>query len=85
MDDIIGQSEVIIVEGEMDKLAMMEAGIRNVVSVPDGAPSRVREGDIPPQEKDTKYSYLWNCRGAGNGFLRVAMRACKSISKLLDE
>ena len=51
-------------EGEMDKLAMMEAGITNVVSVPDGAPSRVKEGDVPPQEKDTKYSYLWNCRGA---------------------
>ena len=64
LDDIVGQSEVIIVEGEMDKLAMMEAGIKNVVSVPDGAPSRVKEGDIPPQEQDTKFSYLWNCRGA---------------------
>ena len=64
LDDITGQSEVIIVEGEMDRLAMMEAGIRNVVSVPDGAPSRVRDGDIPAQEHDTKFSYLWNCRGA---------------------
>ena len=52
LDDITGHSEIIIVEGEMDKLAMMEAGIRNVVSVPDGAPSRVKEGDIPPQEKE---------------------------------
>ena len=51
-------------EGEMDRLAMMEAGITNVVSVPDGAPSRVRDGDIPAQEHDTKFSYLWNCRGA---------------------
>ncbi len=64
LDDIAGQSEVIIVEGEMDRLAMMEAGITNVVSVPDGAPSRVRDGDVPAQEHDTKFSYLWNCRGA---------------------
>jgi len=64
LDDVAGESEVIIVEGEMDRLAMMEAGITNVVSVPDGAPSRVRDGDIPAQEHDTKFSYLWNCRGA---------------------
>jgi len=29
--------ELIIVEGEMDVLALYEAGIKNVVSVPDGA------------------------------------------------
>ncbi len=38
LDDIAGQPEVIIVEGEMDKLAFEEAGFLNVVSVPDGAP-----------------------------------------------
>lgn len=33
LDDIAGCSEVIIVEGEMDKLSLEEAGFRNVVSV----------------------------------------------------
>ncbi len=39
VNDISGQSEVIIVEGELDKLALEEAGFTNAVSVPDGAPS----------------------------------------------
>jgi len=37
LDDIKGQDEVIIVEGEMDKLAYYEAGYKNCVSVPNGA------------------------------------------------
>ena len=32
-DDAVGQAEVIIAEGEMDKLALEEAGFTNVVSV----------------------------------------------------
>lgn len=34
----------------MDKLAMEEAGFRNCVSVPDGAPASVSKKDLPPQE-----------------------------------
>lgn len=41
-DDVVNAPEVIIVEGEMDKLSLEEAGFRNVVSVPDGAPARVK-------------------------------------------
>jgi len=42
IDDIIDDKgkvieDVVIVEGEMDKLAFWEAGIRNVISVPNGA------------------------------------------------
>lgn len=37
LDDILGCDEVIIVEGEMDKLAFYEAGFKNCVSVPNGA------------------------------------------------
>jgi twinkle protein len=62
LDDIGGESDVIIVEGEMDKLAMEEAGFRNCVSVPDGAPPSVSSKEVPPVEKDTKYQYLWNCK-----------------------
>jgi twinkle protein len=41
LDDIVNQDWIIIVEGELDKLALEEAGFQNVVSVPDGAPVKV--------------------------------------------
>ncbi|KAL7618177.1 twinkle homolog protein, chloroplastic/mitochondrial [Lactuca sativa] len=62
LDDIEGASDIIIVEGEMDKLAMEEAGFRNCVSVPDGAPPKASSKDLPSQEQDVKYQYLWNCK-----------------------
>ena len=42
LNDIAGKEEVIIVEGEIDKLSLEEAGLTNAVSVPDGAPGMVR-------------------------------------------
>ncbi|RVW51089.1 Twinkle-like protein, chloroplastic/mitochondrial [Vitis vinifera] len=41
VDDIKAASDIIIVEGEIDKLSMEEAGFYNCVSVPDGAPASV--------------------------------------------
>lgn len=38
-NDILNKKEIIIVEGEMDKLSVAEAGYFNCFSVPDGAPS----------------------------------------------
>jgi len=37
INDIIAQDEVWLVEGEIDKLAMYEIGIKNCISVPNGA------------------------------------------------
>ncbi|XP_062012515.1 twinkle homolog protein, chloroplastic/mitochondrial [Rosa rugosa] len=64
LDDIKDTNDIIIVEGEMDKLAMEEAGYRNCVSVPDGAPPKASppDKDVPPEEQDTKYQFLWNCK-----------------------
>ncbi|GAA0148418.1 DNA helicase [Lithospermum erythrorhizon] len=62
LDDIKGENDIIIVEGEMDKLAMEEAGFRNCVSVPDGAPPSVSSKEVPSEEQDIKYEYLWNCK-----------------------
>ncbi|KAK9267244.1 hypothetical protein L1049_009666 [Liquidambar formosana] len=62
LDDIKEASDIIIVEGEMDKLAMEEAGFRNCVSVPDGAPPSVSTKELPSEDQDTKYQYLWNCK-----------------------
>lgn len=33
LDDVVGAADIVVVEGEMDKLALEEAGVRNVVSV----------------------------------------------------
>ncbi|GMN58874.1 hypothetical protein TIFTF001_027957 [Ficus carica] len=51
LDDIVDADEIISVEGELDKLSVEEAGFRNCVSVPGGAPG-----------KDTAFQYLWNCK-----------------------
>ena len=37
INDVIGQKEIYIVEGEMDKLSLWEVGFRNCISVPNGA------------------------------------------------
>lgn len=49
--------ELVIVEGEMDVLAMAEAGI-SAISVPNGAPMKVNDGRIDPTE-DGKFKFLW--------------------------
>lgn len=56
-----GGEEVIIVEGELDKLALNEAGFPNVLSVPDGAPSKPHDGPLPNPKLDTKFSYVHAC------------------------
>src|SRR5262249_17738454 len=43
----------------IDKLALEEAGIRNVVSVPAGAPKALKSG--APDPADAKFEYLANC------------------------
>ncbi|KAM2734019.1 hypothetical protein EV2_037376 [Malus domestica] len=53
-DNIKRTNDIIIVEGEIDKLAMEEAGFRNCVSVPDGAPSKVSSSELPPEEKTSR-------------------------------
>jgi twinkle protein len=55
LDDIKDEKEVIIVEGEPDKLACEEASFKNVISVPDGAP------DVNTKNYVSKFNYLENC------------------------
>lgn len=54
MDDITGDT-AIIVEGEIDKLSLEEAGSRNCLSVPDGAPA------VNTKDYTAKFSYLEGC------------------------
>lgn len=57
LDECAGEDTVIVVEGEMDRLALAEAGFRNVLSVPSGAPSV--ETDI----SNAKLDYLPSAEG----------------------
>ena len=51
-DSMLGMETIIITEGEMDALSLVQCGFMNVVSVPDGAPSA---GSKP---SNLKFSYL---------------------------
>jgi len=59
IDQLEKGKPIIIVEGEIDCLTLMEAGIENVVSVPSGAPIKVADGKVLPSE-DKRFSYVWN-------------------------
>ncbi|XP_061357008.1 primase homolog protein-like [Gastrolobium bilobum] len=73
IDDISHAAEIIIVEGEIDKLSLEEAGFRNCVSVPGGAPGKVSSKDLPPIEKDTAYQYMWNCKEYLDKVVRIIL------------
>jgi len=49
------------VPGETDKLSLEEAGFTNVVSVPNGAPDKVKNGPLPEHSADKAFEYVWNC------------------------
>lgn len=59
-DDPDLSSPLVITEGEFDALAVLAAGIPNVVSVPDGAQlEQEGEGKIIPKE-DRAFGWLWD-------------------------
>jgi twinkle protein len=61
IDHVDKGKPLVIVEGEIDALTLMEAGIENAVSVPSGAPIKVADGKVLPSE-DKKFAYVWNAR-----------------------
>ena len=60
LDRIKKGDDLVIVEGEMDVLALAEAGV-NAISVPNGAGLKVTEGRIDPSE-DKKFKFLWDAK-----------------------
>lgn len=60
-DAVTSPDEVILVEGEMDVLALWEAGFRQVVSLPDGAPAKLYDEDDPRRQDDKRFDALENC------------------------
>ena len=59
IDNIDPTKPVIIVEGEIDALTLLECGLNNVLSVPSGAPMKVSDGKVDASE-DKKFSFVWN-------------------------
>lgn len=58
IDALADNDTAIFVEGELDVLALAEAGFPNAVTLPDGAPAKVKE-EIDPTSK--RYAGLENC------------------------
>ena len=61
-DSASSSGTVVIVEGEIDKLSLDQAGIEGAISVPDGAPAKARpeaSGPSVDPEHDVKFSYIW--------------------------
>jgi twinkle protein len=52
---------VVLVEGEMDVMACWEAGLRQVVSLPDGSPNKLLSEDDPKRQDDQRFDPLENC------------------------
>lgn len=59
IDDIDLAHPVVIVEGEIDALTLMEIGVPNAISVPSGAPIKVVDGKVSAKE-DKRFSFVWD-------------------------
>jgi twinkle protein len=60
--DSIEENDILIIcEGEMDALSLIEAGMTSVVSVPNGAVAKLSDGSIDPRE-DKSFSFLWDSK-----------------------
>lgn len=62
---------LVITEGEVDALSMIEAGVLNAVSVPDGAPQSDK-AKIDPQDDD-KFAYVWNDKALLDAYARIVI------------
>ena len=61
IDNVQRNDWLIICEGEMDALSLMEAGYDSSVSVPNGAVMKVSEVR-PDQKEDNKFKFLWEAK-----------------------
>lgn len=59
IDDLDANKPVVIVEGEIDALTLVEIGVPNALSVPSGAPMKVVDGKVSAKE-DKRFSFVWD-------------------------
>ena len=70
--DIEHGDAMVICEGEIDALSLLEAGVLNVVSVPDGAPKQVKDGAVDPAE-DRKFSFVWASKEVLDQYQKIVL------------
>jgi len=64
IDFYVEGNDLLICEGELDALAWISSGVPDnvtVVSIPNGAPAKVRDGRITPED-DRKFAYIWRAK-----------------------
>ena len=57
-------NDILICEGELDALSWLSVGLPDnltVLSIPNGAPARVKDGKIDPND-DNKFKYIWRAK-----------------------
>lgn len=57
-----GQAAVVITEGEWDALAAIQSGFPYTISVPNGGPNEVFEGEISETTDAERFRFLWRCK-----------------------
>ena len=62
IDSVQRNDWLIICEGEMDALSLMEAGYESSVSVPNGAVMKVSEVRTYDSNNDNKFKFLWDAK-----------------------
>ena len=81
LDDISGHEEIVIVEGEIDKLSFEVAGFTNVLSVPEGAPAPDTKSFV------SKFKFIENCEKELEGVKKIILAVDNDApgKKLEDE
>jgi twinkle protein len=79
-------NDLLICEGEMDALSWMTAGLPEnitVVSIPNGAPPKVKDGKIDPAD-DQKFRYIYRSKDVLDSAPRIILPAKDWAVKGLD-
>ena len=75
IDNYVKGNDIIICEGEMDACAWLSSGVPEnvtVLSIPNGAPARVRDGKIDPND-DNKFKYIWRAKEQLDSATRIIL------------
>ena len=70
--DKLSGDDLLVVEGEMDALSLMEAGHTDVISIPNGAPQKVSEKKVEASE-DGKFRYVWTAKDLFDSAKRIIL------------
>lgn len=75
IENYVEGNDLLICEGEMDACAWLSSDIPanvTVLSIPNGAPARVRDGKIDPSD-DNKFKYIWRAKSQLDAAPRIIL------------